>query len=279
MATVACGAGVCDGTCAAGYADCDGNKQSNGCETNTLTDKNNCGNCGNVCPAGEACANGACQTCNTAVLLLSDGNTALDATLSNALTTAGLVPTVIDSGATTYVGTPSATSFGAVLVIDGAQYSVDMPLTGQTAIVNAFNTGVGAVFTEWAAYESTNGRWLTLKSLLLATYVTGTTPATSTYTLTSAAHPIWTGLPTSFVTTATLAESCGAIINGGTRIATNSALSGTSPANGIIVKDAVGASGRTVHIDHAGNYNAGWTADPHLVLMFTNSAKWATKCM
>ena len=28
----ACGGGTCNGTCAAGFADCNGNKQSDGCE-------------------------------------------------------------------------------------------------------------------------------------------------------------------------------------------------------------------------------------------------------
>ena len=64
MQTRTCGAGVCNGTCAAGFADCDGNKQSNGCETDTNNDVNNCGGCGIVCGArGDTCVAGVC-TCN-----------------------------------------------------------------------------------------------------------------------------------------------------------------------------------------------------------------------
>jgi hypothetical protein len=55
-----CGGGVCNGACAAGYADCNGNKQSDGCETNTMNNDNNCGSCGTVCPAGQHCTAGVC---------------------------------------------------------------------------------------------------------------------------------------------------------------------------------------------------------------------------
>jgi hypothetical protein len=46
MQTRTCVGGVCSGQCAAGFADCDGNKQTNGCEVNTQTDADNCGGCG-----------------------------------------------------------------------------------------------------------------------------------------------------------------------------------------------------------------------------------------
>jgi hypothetical protein len=277
MATVTCGASTCNGTCKTGYADCNGNKLSDGCEINTNTDKNNCGNCGNPCASGQSCVNGTCQTCNTTVLLLSDGN-AMDATISAALTAAGLVPTVVASGVVNYTGTPAASSFGAVIVAVGNAYASDMPAGGQTAIVSAFNAGTGTVFTEWSAYEATQGRFVTLKPLILTTYSGGTGTVAETYTLTSAGHPIWTGLPTTFTTTIGISSPTGVIVNGGTRIATG-LVSGTTSVNGVVVKDVVGSSGRTVQIDQSTNYTAGWTADANLMKMLTNSAKWAAKCM
>jgi Concanavalin A-like lectin/glucanases superfamily len=45
-------------TCAAGTADCNGNG-ADGCETN-ITTTQNCGACGNACPAGDTCQYGAC---------------------------------------------------------------------------------------------------------------------------------------------------------------------------------------------------------------------------
>jgi hypothetical protein len=48
-------------TCSTGFADCN-NNGSDGCEKSVSTDVNNCGACGNVCPAGDVCAAGVCST-------------------------------------------------------------------------------------------------------------------------------------------------------------------------------------------------------------------------
>ena len=59
-ASAQCKASACSlGTCNAGFANCDMN-DANGCEINTNTDKNNCGQCGKVCAATESCYNGTC---------------------------------------------------------------------------------------------------------------------------------------------------------------------------------------------------------------------------
>lgn len=58
----ACAAGVCSGACAAGFADCNMDKQKDGCEINTQTDEANCGKCGNPCAKGETCVAGKCST-------------------------------------------------------------------------------------------------------------------------------------------------------------------------------------------------------------------------
>ena len=52
-----CRQGTCK--CRSGFADCD---RDGNCETNRLTDPDNCGTCGSRCPSG-VCSNGAC-TCN-----------------------------------------------------------------------------------------------------------------------------------------------------------------------------------------------------------------------
>jgi hypothetical protein len=33
----------------------------NGCETNLLTNVNNCGSCGHACATGHSCVSGVCQ--------------------------------------------------------------------------------------------------------------------------------------------------------------------------------------------------------------------------
>ncbi|MDO9019896.1 MAG: hypothetical protein Q8S73_24755 [Deltaproteobacteria bacterium] len=68
--TAACAGGACTGACEAGFADCDANKRTNGCETAVTADVGNCGGCGVVCPtrahASATCAAGACgYTCTS----------------------------------------------------------------------------------------------------------------------------------------------------------------------------------------------------------------------
>jgi hypothetical protein len=50
-----CAAGACGTRCAAFRGNCD-NDIANGCESNFNSDRNNCGGCGIVCPAGQRCA-------------------------------------------------------------------------------------------------------------------------------------------------------------------------------------------------------------------------------
>jgi hypothetical protein len=49
-----------DGGCAAGYADCDGNR-GNGCEVELASDPAHCGVCGRACESGVACTLGYCE--------------------------------------------------------------------------------------------------------------------------------------------------------------------------------------------------------------------------
>lgn len=56
-----CKKGLCHYECAPGFADCNGD-QSDGCETNLLSNPGNCGACGHECnvAAGQPCIEGAC---------------------------------------------------------------------------------------------------------------------------------------------------------------------------------------------------------------------------
>jgi hypothetical protein len=71
MATVVCDGGSCEaGECAAGFADCNNDKRTDGCEIDLNNDPRNCGGCGTVCSANHiatpTCAGGLCTgVCDT----------------------------------------------------------------------------------------------------------------------------------------------------------------------------------------------------------------------
>ncbi|HEY8076659.1 MAG TPA: hypothetical protein VIF62_21185, partial [Labilithrix sp.] len=72
MSTRTCAGNTCNGTCNGGFADCDNNKLSNGCETNTQIDPDHCGACLNKACSGNhvtsrTCGAGVCNgTCDVA---------------------------------------------------------------------------------------------------------------------------------------------------------------------------------------------------------------------
>jgi hypothetical protein len=67
ITTPNCAAGVCNGSCDTGYADCNTNKLTDGCEINLTNNASNCGACGTVCthanvatPVAATCTASAC---------------------------------------------------------------------------------------------------------------------------------------------------------------------------------------------------------------------------
>lgn len=64
-AQAGCVAGGCIvARCAPGFTSCDGD-HSNGCETNTGADSENCGRCGTRCGAGRFCSGSTCVSCGS----------------------------------------------------------------------------------------------------------------------------------------------------------------------------------------------------------------------
>jgi hypothetical protein len=65
----ACDAGVCDGECEPGFADCNGDKLADGCETDISNSVTDCGGCGTECSANNVaptCTAGVCVgSCTT----------------------------------------------------------------------------------------------------------------------------------------------------------------------------------------------------------------------
>jgi hypothetical protein len=123
--TPSCSGGACSIACTGNFLNCDGNV-ANGCETNKLTDPNNCGACKTVCAFG--CTNGVCNTPCTGICTPSVTYTSKPAaavTFSTAGTCAELAYAV--GG---YVCGLSPSAFlinGVASVCDGAWHS-PMPL-------------------------------------------------------------------------------------------------------------------------------------------------------
>jgi hypothetical protein len=60
MATRTCSGGACTGTCAAGYGDCNDDRQTDGCETLVSGNVANCNDCGVACRPDQICAVDGC---------------------------------------------------------------------------------------------------------------------------------------------------------------------------------------------------------------------------
>jgi hypothetical protein len=60
VSTRSCTAGVCNSVCVAGYQDCNSDKLTDGCETDTVWDRYNCGGCGIECKWWQVCLWGMC---------------------------------------------------------------------------------------------------------------------------------------------------------------------------------------------------------------------------
>ncbi|HEY3500526.1 MAG TPA: hypothetical protein VGK73_37795, partial [Polyangiaceae bacterium] len=174
--------------------------------------------------------------------------------------------------------------FGAVLMPVGNAYGAATPVDFEATILAANAAGTGLVFTAWAGYRvaqsaATTFSWSDFSTIMVMGY-SGSASAPSTYTLTVAGHPIWSGLQTSF-TPLMLVTSTGATINGGTVIATCAGCGGGGNSGAAVtVKDPTGGQGRIVDFAHTAAYgSASWVSDGNLVQLFTNAARWAARCL
>jgi len=223
----------------------------------------------------EYCVNGECRECNGSVLLLGDSDTTGNAAVQTALEDAGMVVTLINSGAATYTGTPAATDFGVVVNSVGALYTSSMAQAGQDSIVAAQDAGTGYLTTEYVSVQTTYYSYnASLAPFTLLDY--STTTSASSFTLTSSGHPIWDGLA-SPLTTASVTVVAGALINSGVAIATCAGcdVSGSYSGAGVAVRE--GAGGRIVHLAHNGNISSFYN-DENLLTMFVNAVQWAAGC-
>jgi alpha-tubulin suppressor-like RCC1 family protein len=80
--TATCAGGICTGTCADGFGDCNGDRRTDGCETDMRTDPMNCGRCGTRCASTERCLLSGCLA-DTRAIEVRAGNTHTCACLAN----------------------------------------------------------------------------------------------------------------------------------------------------------------------------------------------------
>ena len=129
------------------------------------------------------------------VLILSSGDSALDTAAQNVFTSAGHTAT-IGPQYTTFTGA-ELSGVQTVLFLANANWSSgDMPLAGQTALVNFVNGGGGLVTGEWVNWKVGVGSLSTLAPLMPVTSSTQWTGGTSiTYTQSVSDPVLGAGLP------------------------------------------------------------------------------------
>ena len=146
---------------------------------------------------------------------------------------------------------PSLTGFHAVIHLNGSTYATEMPIAGQTALVN-FVQNEGGVYVgfEWNAYQVSESEMLTMVDLIPIVRSSGQTQnITYTTVPAQASHPVLSGIPASF-----------SLTNTGANIGSMRAY-GTDPAvtlmmqasNAGLVYRAFG-TGHVLMFNHAGNY-------------------------
>ncbi len=146
-----CSGGKCSvAACTGSFLDCD-KDPANGCEVNKLTDGNNCGACGNVCPNGAACNSGVCGVApfgngTDGALNVGAGTTTIDQTATSGTGTAGQ--------GTLTLGNPNGFGAGKVILIHQSQ-------------------GAGAGNWELNLIVGVNGATATLLTPLKNTYQNG----------------------------------------------------------------------------------------------------------
>lgn len=145
MATRTCSGSVCNGACASGYANCDANKQTNGCETATDADVNNCGDCGVVCKY-RSCVSGACNFSPWGNDQVTSGPTTTKLS-KNMLWTFKL--NVVPVGAATTL----LQALGIVVVVDGVNPAANIRMGLYTDSANAPN----ALEAQTPAFVTVNG--------------------------------------------------------------------------------------------------------------------------
>jgi hypothetical protein len=212
-------------SCSAGYADCK-NGYADGCETNTVTDVNNCGKCGTACPAvasgacENVCAGGVCYngSCNESVLIVGAPSTDSwnNDVQSKLVATAAFQKVDIWNAK---VATPTLAqlqAYQAVLVYSDSGF-IDPVALGNN-LADYFDAGGRVVLAVFANTQiAVTGRWSSGNyHLINPTAQTGASESAPVKIL-DASSPLVAGVTT--LTSTAGFKSAGGLINGGVAVA------------------------------------------------------------
>jgi len=164
---------------------------------------------------------------------------------------------------------PPLAGFDVVLLLDGVTYSSDMPVSGQTALVNFVQNGGGFIGTAWLPYETNYSQsgyyhYLFMRQLIPQTRISGH-EIPDTYTVV-VSHPVTAGLPASFAVPQAGFDVSSA--NSGTVVIT-----GANTHDAVVVKEY--GCGHVVGLATAAGYNGynPWNANMQTLLI--NAIEWA----
>ena len=138
------------------------------------------------------------------VLVLSSGDTALDATLQAALERFGHTVTV-GVAYTAFDGTLDLTPYDAIYLQANYNWGAgDMPLAGQRQLINWVNCGGGLATTEWTTWKIGSSAFQLIDAIFPAARTTSYgSPTMETYSVVTPEPTLNAGLPESFTFTTT----------------------------------------------------------------------------
>lgn len=195
-----------------------------------------------------------------AVLVIGDGATEGD--VVPILQAAGYSTTLVADDAYYTGANPPPSSFGAVILLDGRDYSDDMLQAGQQALVDYVAGGGTLIVSEWIAYEVASGRYSTLAPLMPVTR-SGGSSGTFPFSVVQS-HPITAGVAATFWVETAISHC--AARPGASVLVTSS---------GPVVSLRAHGSGNVVHFAVAGNYST-YTPFRHAEIqrLLLNAVAW-----
>lgn len=164
-------------------------------------------------------------------------------------------------------GTQDVSGYDTIILLDGAEWTYDMPTTGEQKILDFVGAGGGFVTDEWFTWEQVaSNRYATLKPLTPVTYINWTT-ATRTYTAVTPAHPMMTGMP-STINVASHGYSWGTLKQGATSLYKDQ-------SNYSMLAEMPYGTGKAVWFSAANGYaNFNWLTNTPLTELFIRAVNY-----